>query len=590
MGSAANDKRRRSGLIATALVAVIIGLSLFASSSVERLENDSIDARFTMRGTQSAPTGVAVVGVDAKSFQALDQRWPFPRSLHGRLLDRLQEDGVNTVVFDIQFTEPTTPREDNALVSAVARTTRAGIPVILATEETDRQGNTNVFGGDDVLLSIGARAANSAFEPDSDGVWRRVEPELDRLETISLAAVEEATGRKLEASDFPANGALIDFAGSAGTISTYSFSDVLSGRVGRSELAGRTVVVGATSPTLQDVHAVSVGGGELMPGAEVMANAIATVERGFPLSDAPWSVGALIVILFAAWVPVAASRVPSRTGRLVTAGIISGIFYLVLCQLMFEAGVVIPLVAPMLALAVALVGTIAVQYTVEAFERQRVRDTFARFVPAGVVDQVMEETGGDLRAGAVRRECSVLFSDLRGFTTFAETRPPDEVVEILNRYLGAMTDAIMDHGGAIVSYMGDGIMAVFGAPLEQIDHADRAVAAAREMLGSRMDEFNLWAIENGAQTPFRMGVGINTGPVMAGQVGSAQRVEFAAIGDTTNTAARLEGMTKESDNDLFVSDSTVETMESPPGDLIEVGEFEVRGRSGKIRVWSVEAD
>jgi len=311
------------------------------------------------------------------------------------------------------------------------------------------------------------------------------------------------------------------------------------------------------------------------------------VDSGFTLTEVPLAVSALIVILFAAWVPVAASRVPSRTGRLITAGIISGIVYVVLCQVLFGAGVVMPLVAPMLALAVALVGTIAVQYTVEAFERQRVRDTFARFVPAGVVDQVMEETRGDLRAGAVRRECSVLFSDLRGFTTFAETRPPDEVVEILNRYLGAMTDAIMDHGGAIVSYMGDGIMAVFGAPLEQGDHADRALAAAREMLGPRMEEFNRWAMENGSQSRFRMGVGINTGPVMAGQVGSEQRVEFAAIGDTTNTAARLEGMTKESDYDLFISDSTRETMESPPADLIEVGEFEIRGRSGKIRVWSL---
>ena len=590
MDSAANDKRRRTGLMATALVAATLGLVLFASGAVERLENDSIDARFALRGEKTAPGGLAVVGIDAKTFQALDQRWPFPRSLHGRLLDRLTEDRVKTVIYDIQFTEPTTPREDNALVSAVARTSNAGIPVILATEETDRQGNTNVFGGDEVLLSIGARAANSSFQPDSDGVWRRVEPELSRLETIPLAAVEERSGRQVEASGFPADGALIDFAGPAGTVPTYSFSDVLSGQVGSGELSGKTVVVGATSPTLQDVHAVSTGGGELMPGAEVMANAIATVEAGFPLSEVSWAVGALIVILLAAWVPAASSRLPERTGLVIAAGLISGGIYLIACQLLFAAGIVLPVVSPMLALAVAIIGTIAVQYTVEAFERQRVRDTFARFVPAGVVDQVMESTGGDLRSGAVRRECTVLFSDLRRFTAFAETRKPDEVVEILNRYLGAMTDAIMGHGGAIVSYMGDGIMAVFGAPLEQTDHADRAVAAAEEMLGPRMSQFNQWAAENGSDSPFRMGVGINTGPVMAGQVGSEQRVEFAAIGDTTNTASRLESMTKESDHDLFISDSTRDALVSASGDLVEVGEFEVRGRSESIKVWSVRID
>ncbi len=588
MGSAANDKRRRIGLWATAVGAAAVGLILFASGGVERLENDSIDARFELRGEKPPPPDLAVVGIDAKTFQAVDERWPFPRSLHGRLLDRLEADGVDAVVYDIQFTEPTTPREDNALVSAVARTTRAGIPVILATEETDRQGNTNVFGGDEVLLSIGARAANSAFQPDSDGVWRRVEPELNRLETIPLAAVEEATDRKLESSDFPSDGVLIDFAGPPGTIPTYSFSDVLSGKVGPGELSGKTVVVGAISPTLQDVHAVSTGGGELMPGAEVMANAIATVEAGFPLSEVPWAVGALIVILLAIWVPLAASRAPDRTGILIAAGVASGLVYLILSQFLFAAGIVLPVVASMLALAVALVGTVAVQYTVEAFERQRVRDTFARFVPAGVVDQVMEATGGDLRAGAVRRECTVLFSDLRGFTSFAETRPPDEVVEILNRYLGAMTDAIMDHGGAIVSYMGDGIMAVFGAPIEQTDHADRALAASREMLGPRMEEFNQWAAEKGSVEPFRMGVGINTGPVMAGQVGSEQRVEFAAIGDTTNTAARLEAMTKESDHDLFVSDSTREALLDGDGNLVSVGEVEIRGRSDTVDVWTVQ--
>ena len=574
-------------MIAVAVLSAVIGLVLLSTSAVTRLENDSIDARFDLRGTSPVPGSVAVVGIDAKTFQALDQRWPFPRSIHGRLLDRLAQDQVAGVVYDIQFTEPTSPREDNALVSAVARTTGAGIPVILATEESDAQGNTNVFGGEAVLSQIGARAASSTFTPDSDGIWRRTSGEVRNLATLPVAAVEEMNGGQVDLGQYPDDGALIDFAGEPGTIPTYSFSDVLSGSVGRSELSGKTVVVGATSPSLQDVHATSTSGDRLMSGSEVTANAIATVADGFPLEEVPWILGALIVLLFAVWVPLTAVRIESRIWLTIGAGLASGIIYLVLSQLLFDAGAVLPVVAPMLALAVAIIGTIAVQYTVEAFERQRVRDTFARFVPAGVVDQVMESTGGDLRSGAVRRECTVLFSDLRGFTTFAETRSPDEVVEILNRYLGAMTDGIMDHGGAIVSYMGDGIMAVFGAPLEQSDHADRAVAAAREMLGSRMSEFNSWAAEEGKEEPFRMGVGINTGPVMAGQVGSAQRVEFAAIGDTTNTASRLESMTKESDHDLFISDSTRGALISDPGDLIEVGEFEVRGRSEKVRIWSL---
>ena len=127
-------------------------------------------------------------------------------------------------------------------------------------------------------------------------------------------------------------------------------------------------------------------------------------------------------------------------------------------------------------------------YVLEAFERERVRDMFARFVPEQVVDEVLARTDGDLRLGGVRMEATVLFTDLRGFTTFSERLPAEEVIEVLNRYLGEMSDAILAHGGTLVSYIGDGIMAVFGAPIEQADHADRALAAAREMLDVRLPQ------------------------------------------------------------------------------------------------------
>ncbi len=136
----------------------------------------------------------------------------------------------------------------------------------------------------------------------------------------------------------------------------------------------------------------------------------------------------------------------------------------------------LPVVYPLLALALSALGALAVNYVLNAFERQRVHDTFARFVPAAVVSEVLARTDEDLRLGGVRRECTVLFSDLRGFTSFSEELPPDSVIEVLNRYLEEMSDAIMDQGGTLVAYMGDGIMAVFGAPLEQPDHADRALS------------------------------------------------------------------------------------------------------------------
>jgi adenylate cyclase len=191
-----------------------------------------------------------------------------------------------------------------------------------------------------------------------------------------------------------------------------------------------------------------------------------------------------------------------------------------------------------------------------------------------------------VRLGGVRGEATVMFSDLRGFTSFAETLQPEQVIDALNRYLTAMSEAILDHGGTLVAYMGDGIMAVFGAPLQQDDHADRALAAARDML-ARLDGFNGWLREQDLHQGFKMGIGLNTGPVMSGNVGSERRLEYTALGDTTNTAARLEGMTKGTPHQLYVADLTRAALRTPADDLVEVGEFEVRGRKAKIKLWSL---
>jgi adenylate cyclase len=222
----------------------------------------------------------------------------------------------------------------------------------------------------------------------------------------------------------------------------------------------------------------------------------------------------------------------------------------------------------------------------EAIERLRVRDLFARFVPENVVDEVLASADG-LRLGGVQRESTVMFTDLRGFTTFAESLAPEQVIDVLNRYLSEMSDAILDHGGTLVAYMGDGIMAVFGAPLEQADHADRALATAREMLTTRLPRFNEWLREHGLSDGFRMGIGLNSGQVMSGNVGSERRVEYTAVGDTTNAAARIEQLTKGTAHQLMLSDATRESLHEQPTDLLLVDELELRGRSARTRIWGL---
>ena len=220
-------------------------------------------------------------------------------------------------------------------------------------------------------------------------------------------------------------------------------------------------------------------------------------------------------------------------------------------------------------------------------ERARVRDIFSRFVPEHVVDEVLQRTDDDLRLGGVTLEGTVMFCDLRDFTAFAESLPADTVIEVLNRYVSEMSDAILDNEGTLVAYMGDGIMAVFGAPIEIDGHADCALAAAREMLHSRLPGFNGWLKESGLGDGFRMGMGLSTGPIMSGTVGSARRLEYTTVGDTTNTASRLEAMTKETPHSIFIADSTRRCLRKAPDDLVFVDELDVRGKRARVRLWTL---
>jgi adenylate cyclase len=263
------------------------------------------------------------------------------------------------------------------------------------------------------------------------------------------------------------------------------------------------------------------------------------------------------------------------------------VVFAVAVQVAFNSGLIVAFSYPLLAVVVGTLGTLGFLYFREAVERERVRDVFSRFVPRDVDDDVLARAGADLRLGGVERDCTVLFSDLRGFTSFSESQPAALVIEVVNHYLNEMTEAILNEGGTLVAYMGDGIMAVFGAPLEQDDHADRALRAAREMIGPRLDRFNAWLGEQGFDHRFRMGVGLHSGSVMSGNVGSEQRMEYTAIGDTTNTASRLEGMTKNSDAMLFISSATRERLREGVEGLEPVGALDVRGRTQALFVWTI---
>jgi adenylate cyclase len=507
------------GMTTTGLALVAYGSHLIAPGSgwdvFGGAELSSIDRRFAIRGEQKPPKDIVVVKIDDTTFSELDKRWPFTRKVHAQAIKNLKAAGAKVIAYDIQFSEPTEGQKGALQDNAFMDENRAAGNLVFSTTEVNDKGEGNFLGGQPGLAYARARLGNGNFDDDPGGIIRRTPYQLQGLKSFSVAAAQRATGKTVR--PFSNDTKLIDFFGPAGTIQSIPFSRVYRNKFPPGFFRNKIVVVGASAPSLQDVHAVSFGQDE-MPGPEIQANAIATVLDGLPLTLVPRWVNLVLIIVLGFLSPIASLRL--NLFRTLVLAIGAAVGFLVGTQIAFNHGWVVSFVYPMGALVASSIGAIAAHYLLAAFERERVRDVFSRFVPETVVEQVLSRTDRDLRLGGVSLESTVMFTDLRGFTTFSEVLPPARVIECLNGYLEEMTDAILAHGGTLVSYEGDGIMAVFGAPIEQSDHADRAVAAAREMLTERLPKWNRWAPENELSEGFKMGIGLNTGMVVSGNVGS----------------------------------------------------------------------
>lgn len=221
-------------------------------------------------------------------------------------------------------------------------------------------------------------------------------------------------------------------------------------------------------------------------------------------------------------------------------------------------------------------------------EQDRVREVFTRFLPEQIAAEMLAASDGEPLIRAVRLWATVMFVDLRGFTRFADSAPVEQVIAVLARYQSTMGDCVLDHDGTLVDFLGDGLMAAFGAPVESVDHADRAIATAIDLTTDRLADFNGWLRAESVADGFAMGVGLNSGRVMSGTLGSERRFDYAVIGDTVNTAARIEQLTKQTGNTVLVGDQTKTNMTGPTDGLRYVDEFDIRGKQSRLKLWTTD--
>lgn len=375
------DRFLRYGLL-TAVAVVAVGLASLAHSGgwLRSLELDAVDTRYQLRGEQSPRSDIAIVGVDAESLQDLGARLPLPRSLHAQLIRTLHRGQPRLIAYDIQFIGKTTERADRALIKAITMAR----PVLLATHDT-ANGPVPVPADLHDPARIGAVLGSAAVADEPDGKVRRLLYGQIASKTFSVRAAELVRASPVAESEFLDGAAWIDFQGPPGTISTYSFSDVLSGRVPPARFRDRVVVVGVTDPVAKDLF-ITPASERSMSGAELQANSITTVLDGFRLRSAPGWLDALIIVLSGSVPALLALRstiLPTvGLSLLMFGGVVAG------AQLAFNGGTIVTVTYPALGLVLSTVGAAAVTSLTERREHQRLRELFAKF-DATVVAQVL---------------------------------------------------------------------------------------------------------------------------------------------------------------------------------------------------------
>ena len=388
-----------AALLAAGLVGLLAGYAAWHTGVGHNLELQTVDARFAVRGTEKPWPGVVTVGIDSTSKQRFGL-FPYPRRVDAVVIDRLRAAGAKTIAFDLVFSGQTDQADDLALFDAVKRT---GGRTVVAGTATNARGQSDVFGGPQVQRQAGVDVGSAYFPEGHDGSIRQVPESVEGLQSFAVAAARRAgLSAKRVRSLFSGGSQWIDFPGPAGTVKTYSFSDVYNGVVPPAQLRGRIVVIGATAGELQDVHTVSGWASAPMSGPEIEADAIATLMRGAPLRSAPPAANWLVLVVAALLLPaLAARRIPWP--RLVLIGFAAAAATLVGTQIAFDTGTINIVAPPLAALLVSGAGAVLVPL---GFERRELthlralRERFARFDP-GVVDTVLADPGVALRMRAL---------------------------------------------------------------------------------------------------------------------------------------------------------------------------------------------
>jgi adenylate cyclase len=629
--------RKLAAGLAIGLTAGVIALVIGHAPLFVAFEAKVYDLRMARAASTSGQPrhDIALVEINEASIRELEPllgRWPWPRVTHGNLIDFIAQGKPKIIAYDVLFGEPDTrlsfqygdsvlsgDESDGHLGRAIQR---AGNVVLLAdavfegvTGEAARAARPipptgypvrdTALRRDSITPPLDAYAAaaralgHNYLQIDDDGVARKVFPFVTNGEqavpSIGVAAAVEAAGLDKSALSFGPELRV-----------RYEAPPLVEGRraypsyearhliaaseqinlgqtpmIDPSVFTDRIVFVGVTAEGVGDVFSSPFRNQGKVPGILWHASAADNVLSGRAIRRVPRWVNVAILFVPVLIIGIAAARLSVFGAVAVALGVMAALTFASFA--MFARGYWSFLAGPWLGMSLALFGGVGYQYFFEDREKRRVKQLFGRFVSPDVFERLLDNPalaalGGD------RREMSVLFSDIRGFTSVSEKGAPEAIVAQLNEYFGRMVEVVFRHGGTVDKFVGDMVMALFGAPVADARHADHAVAAAVDMT-RELDALNeKWKSEGKAALD--IGIGVNSGEMIAGNIGSERIMSYTVIGDAVNLGARLESLNKEYGTRIIISAAT-RTLLTETFDLKPLGDVVVKGRTAPVAIYEV---
>jgi adenylate cyclase len=537
----------------------------------------TINTRLTdpLYGGATPLSNIVIIAIDDKSLQEIG-RWPWDRIQFARLFEKTKD--ARVVGVDVAFFEPSTAQNDKALVEAIRK---AG-NIVLTAEYTEFEMNDDAIHGTKALVPVMNASAHAKLGyvnivTDNDGITRAVNLDIKgQFKSFAEQIYESYLGKRFESSS---RRFLINYAGKPGSFTTYSFSDVLAGNM---SFKDKIVLVGATSPDLHDDYFVPTSKGKAMPGVEVHANTLQTMLTKKYLYEQS-SVSVLIALLI---VCILSSLLIYNYGILKSSIALFGIIiaYVFGAIVLFRSGVILNIVYPVIGIIMTYTASVVYSYKAEKDAKSELKNAFSKYVSPLLVNEIIKNPD-KLKLGGEKRRITILFSDIRGFTTISEALGPEKLVHFLNEYLTEMTNIVLKNRGVVDKFIGDAVMAFWGAPLDEKKQEYLSCKASVEMILKLIELRKGWT-----HLPhIDIGVGLNEGECVVGNMGSHDRFDYTAIGDAVNLASRLEGLNKQYGTNVIVSENVYDKVKKD-FTFRELDFVKVKGKTRPVKIYELVID